>query len=35
MEETVGGLPEQEDDFIAEQLAIADPEKFLPAEYGL
>ncbi|MFZ4775647.1 MAG: hypothetical protein ACOYM3_09805 [Terrimicrobiaceae bacterium] len=23
------------DDFIADQLAVADREKFLPAEYGL
>ena len=35
MEETVGELPEKEDDFIAEQLAMADHAKFLPAEYGL
>ncbi len=35
MEETVGELPENEDDFIADQLAVADREKFLPAEYGL
>jgi len=28
-------LPLKEDDFIAEQLAFADREKFLPAEYGL
>lgn len=35
MEETVGELPEQESDFIADQLALADSEKFLPAEYGL
>jgi len=35
MEETVGGLPEKEDDFIAEQLAFADKDKFLAAEYGL
>ncbi len=35
MEETVAGLPQKEDDFIAEQLAFADREKFLPAEYGL
>jgi len=35
MEESVGGLPEKEDDFIADQLAVADTEKFLPAEYGL
>jgi len=35
MEETVGELPEKEDDFIAEQLAFADKDKFLAAEYGL
>jgi len=35
MADTVGELPEKEDDFIADQLAMADGEKFLPAEYGL
>ena len=35
LEEAVGELPEKEDDFIADQLALADPEKFLPVEYGL
>jgi len=35
MEETVGELPEKEDDFIAGQLAFADKDKFLAAEYGL
>lgn len=35
MEETVSELPEKEDDFIAEQLAFADKDKFLAAEYGL
>lgn len=35
MEETAGELPENEDDFIADQLALADNEKFLLAEYGL
>jgi len=35
IEDSVGELPEAEDDFIAEQLAFADREKFLPAEYGL
>jgi hypothetical protein len=25
----------EEDDFIADQLAMADKEKFLPAEYGI
>jgi len=33
--ETVGELPEKEDDFIADQLALADKDKFLAAEYGL
>jgi hypothetical protein len=35
MEETVASLPEREDDFIADQLALADPAKFLAAEYGI
>ncbi len=35
MADTVGELPEKEDDFIADQLAMADGEKFLPAEYGV
>ena len=35
LEESVGELPEKEDDFIADQLALADKEKFLAAEYGL
>lgn len=35
IEETVSMLPEEEDSFIADQLALADREKFLPAEYGL
>jgi methanol--5-hydroxybenzimidazolylcobamide Co-methyltransferase len=35
IEDSVGELPESENDFIAEQLAFADREKFLPAEYGL
>lgn len=35
MEETVSMLPKNEDDFIADQLALADREKFLPVEYGL
>ncbi len=35
MEETVATLPEQEDTFIATQLELADPSKFLAAEYGL
>ncbi|MBN8458106.1 MAG: methanol--corrinoid methyltransferase [Verrucomicrobia bacterium] len=33
--ETVAALPEREDDFIAAQLELADPSKFLAAEYGL
>jgi methanol--5-hydroxybenzimidazolylcobamide Co-methyltransferase len=35
MEETVTSLPTEESDFIADQLALADREKFIPAEYGL
>lgn len=35
MEEIVSELPAQESDFIADQLALADTSKFLPAEYGL
>ena len=35
LEETIGELPENEDGFIADQLALADKDKFLPAEYGL
>jgi methanol--5-hydroxybenzimidazolylcobamide Co-methyltransferase len=35
MEETVAALPLREDDFIAEQLPLADSSKFLAAEYGL
>jgi len=35
LEETVGELPENEDDFIADQLSLADKDKFLAAEYGL
>jgi methanol--5-hydroxybenzimidazolylcobamide Co-methyltransferase len=29
------GLPEAEDEFIAQQMAVADPSRYLPAEYGL
>jgi methanol--5-hydroxybenzimidazolylcobamide Co-methyltransferase len=35
LEATVGELPESENDFIADQLALADKDKFLAAEYGL
>jgi methanol--5-hydroxybenzimidazolylcobamide Co-methyltransferase len=33
--DTLDDLPDNEDEFIAQQLAAADPAKFLPAEYGL
>jgi methanol--5-hydroxybenzimidazolylcobamide Co-methyltransferase len=33
--DTLDDLPEDEGAFIAEQVAMADPEKFLPGEYGL
>jgi len=35
MSDTLDDLPESEEEFIAQQLAIADKTKFLPAEYGL
>lgn len=35
LRETLDELPESEDEFISQQLALADPSKFLPAEYGL
>ena len=35
MTDTLDDLPEAEDEFISQQLALADPGKFLPAEYGL
>jgi methanol---5-hydroxybenzimidazolylcobamide Co-methyltransferase len=35
IEDSVGELPTSEDDFIADQLALADEEKFSAAEYGL
>ena len=35
MTDTLDDLPESEEEFIAQQLAFADPAKFLPAEYGL
>lgn len=28
-------LPEDESEFIGQQLALADPSRFLPEEYGL
>jgi lysophospholipase L1-like esterase len=33
--EALDELPGSEEEFIAAQLAMADPTKFLPAEYGL
>jgi methanol--5-hydroxybenzimidazolylcobamide Co-methyltransferase len=35
IEDNVGELPVNEDDFIAGQLALAGTDKFTPAEYGL
>lgn len=35
MTDALDEMPEDEDAFIAEQVAAADPTKFLPAEYGL
>ena len=35
LQDTLDELPESESEFIAEQLALADKTKFLPAEYGL
>jgi methanol--5-hydroxybenzimidazolylcobamide Co-methyltransferase len=35
MRETLDELPEAEDAFIEQQLALADPARFLPEEYGL
>lgn len=35
MKDALDEIPESEDEFIAQQLAVADPSKFLPAEYGL
>ncbi len=35
MIDTLDDLPEDEGTFIAEQVAMADAAKFLPAEYGL
>jgi methanol--5-hydroxybenzimidazolylcobamide Co-methyltransferase len=35
MQDTLDALPESESEFIAQQLALADPARFLPEEYGL
>jgi methanol--5-hydroxybenzimidazolylcobamide Co-methyltransferase len=35
MTDTLDDLPEDEDEFISQQLVMADATKFLPAEYGL
>jgi hypothetical protein len=35
MTDTLDDLPSEEEQFIAEQLAASDTERFLPAEYGL
>ncbi|MDD5260378.1 MAG: methyltransferase MtaB domain-containing protein [Methylacidiphilales bacterium] len=35
LNDTLDDLPESEDEFISQQLALADPKKFIPAEYGL
>ena len=35
LQDTLDELPESESEFIAQQLALADKSKFLPAEYGL
>jgi methanol--5-hydroxybenzimidazolylcobamide Co-methyltransferase len=35
MQDTLDELPESESEFIAQQLALADPSRFLPKEYGL
>jgi len=35
MDDTLDDMPTNEEEFISQQLALADPEKFLPAEYGL
>ncbi len=34
-DDTLDGLPDSEDDFIADQLAFADRGRFVPSEYGL
>jgi hypothetical protein len=35
MDETLEDLPEREGQFISQQLAVADQEKFIAAEYDL
>ena len=35
LRETLDEMPDSEEEFISQQLALADPSKFLPAEYGL
>ena len=35
MTDTLDELPQDEGQFISQQLAVADPAKFLAAEYGL
>jgi methanol--5-hydroxybenzimidazolylcobamide Co-methyltransferase len=35
LDDTLDDLPTDEGEFISQQLALADPAKFLPAEYGL
>ena len=35
MTDALDDLPDDEGEFISEQIAMADPTKFLPAEYGL
>ena len=35
MQDTLDELPESESEFIVQQLALADPSRFLPKEYGL
>jgi methanol--5-hydroxybenzimidazolylcobamide Co-methyltransferase len=35
LRDTLDDLPESESEFIAQQLALADRSRFLPAEYGL
>jgi len=35
MRETLGEMPDSEEEFISQQLALADSSKFLAAEYGL
>ncbi len=35
MTDTLDDLPDDEGEFISQQLAMADPSRFIPAEYGL